>query len=240
MEVLLLALIGLPVGFALDSLVTRFASAPPDEEEAEPEPPMAMPEKLARGEAGSLVLTLEQPGHEWVRRLLITGATVGLFAIAGARYTDVSHLPIVTAYVCVLLVCASTDIISFRVPNAVTYPAILCALVVGAAMPDAQFLEVVAGGLLAGGVLLVPSIMTGGVGMGMGDVKLAAFAGLALGFENVVPAMLFMALSGGAVAALLLLTRARKKSEPIPYAPFISGGALLALLWQGAAFVDLV
>ena len=69
-----------------------------------------------------------------MRRLLITGATIGLFAIAGARYTDVSHLPIVTAYICVLLVCASTDILSFRVPNAVTYPAILGALVVGVAL----------------------------------------------------------------------------------------------------------
>jgi leader peptidase (prepilin peptidase)/N-methyltransferase len=106
-------------------------------------------------------------------------------------------------------------------------------------MPGADILEVIAGGALAGGVLFLPAIFTGGVGMGMGDVKLAAFVGLALGFAYTVPALLFMALGGGAVAVVLLVTGLRKRKEPIPYAPFISGGALAALLWQGTAFVAL-
>jgi prepilin signal peptidase PulO-like enzyme (type II secretory pathway) len=125
------------------------------------------------------------------------------------------------------------------VPNVITYPAIVGALVVGAAMPGADLPQVLAGGALAGGVLLLPSLFTGGVGMGMGDVKLAAFVGLALGFANVPAALLFMALTGGVVAVALLVTRIRKRREPIPYAPFISAGALAALLWQGTAFVDL-
>jgi len=107
-------------------------------------------------------------------------------------------------------------------------------------MPDTNLLSVIAGGALAGGVLLVPALFTGGVGMGMGDVKLATFSGLALGFVHAVPAMLFMALGGGAAAVVLLATGLRKRGEPIPYAPFISAGAIAALLWQGAAFVDLI
>ena len=146
---------------------------------------------------------------------------------------------IVTASVCVRRVCAGTDLISYRVPNVVTYPAIVGAIVVGALIPDADILEVLAGGALAGGVLLVPSLITGGLGMGMGDVKLAAFVGLAVGFTHAAPAMLIMAIGGGAVATFLLVTGLRKKGEPIPYAPFISAGGLAVLFWQGAAFVSL-
>ncbi len=249
---LYLALIGLVVGLALDAIIVQLAVPPDDEEEDTPQAelqdnafgevdaaePVAAGIVSVHAEAGSLVVGAE--GSGWLRRLLVVGATAGLFAAAAARYDSASHLAVITAYICVLTVCAATDALSYRVPNVVTYPAIVGALVVGAAMPGAAFFEVLAGGALAGGVLLVPALFTGGVGMGMGDVKLAAFIGLALGFAHVVPALVLMALAGGAAATLLLLSGRRKRSEPIPYAPFISLGALAALLWQGAAFVQLV
>ena len=42
-----------------------------------------------------------------------------------------------------------------------------------------------------------------------------------------------------AVAATLLVSGSRKRGEPIPYAPFISAGALVALLGAGASFTSL-
>jgi len=240
MLALVLGLIGLPAGLALDALVVRFAVPFEAEEDAEPgqEEPAAPARRLASAEAGSLVVH-DRPERAWARRLLIVAATAAFFAIAGARYDEPGHLALVTAYICVLLLCAATDLLSYRVPNAVTYPAIAGAFAVGATMPDTDLVEVIVGGAVAAGVLFLPALFTGGVGIGMGDVKLAAFVGLALAFPNVVPALLFMALSGGLAAALLLVTRLRKRGEPIPYAPFISAGALVALLWQGAAFVEL-
>lgn len=247
MAPLLLALIGLAAGLALDALVVRLAVHPdrgddePDElETPEPVPTfpaLHAPARPAGGETGSLVVA--SPVQVWTRRLVIVGTTAALFAVAGAQYDKASHLAIVTAYICVFVACAATDALSYRVPNVITYPAIVGAMFVGAVMPDADIKEVLGGGLLAGGVLLLPALFTGGVGMGMGDVKLAAFVGLALGFTNLVPALLFMSLLGGGAAALLLITGLRKRGEPIPYAPFIAAGALATLLWQGAAFVDL-
>jgi len=243
MIALLLAFVGLPVGLALDRIVLELAvPADMDEEDTIPskmKPPQAERRRPARAEAGSLVIDLDQPARDWARRLLIVAATVGLFATAGARYDEPAHLAIVTAYICVLIVCAATDLLVFRVPNVITYPAVLGALVIAAVMPDASLPSALAGAGLAGGALFLPAIVTGGPGMGMGDVKLAIFAGLALGFTFTVPALLVMALSGGGVAALLLITGARKRGEPIPYAPFIAAGALAALLSQGAAFVSL-
>ncbi len=253
MIVLLLALIGVLVGLGLDELIVRLAVEPEDEtepseeddEEAAPdatgEPSAEAPDAPAgaslQAEAGTLVV--EPDRSEWVRRTMVVGTTGGLFALAALRYDDLSHLALVTAYLCVLIVCGATDVISYRVPNVVTYPAIVGAVIVAAVMPGADFLEALAGGGLAAGVLLLPALFTGGVGMGMGDVKLAAFVGLTLGFRTVVLALIFMALAGGLAAALFLITRTRKRGEPIPYAPFISGGAAAAMLWVGTVFVEL-
>ncbi len=229
----LFIVIGLVVGVALDALIERLAWVP--EEPAVEESASGSQTLIA--EAGSLVI--EPASSSWRRRGVVMAATAGLFALTALRYDEPEHLALVTAYVSVLVVCAGTDLISYRVPNVITYPAIVGAIVVGAFMPGASLWDVLAGGAIAGGVLLVPALLTGGIGMGMGDVKLAAFVGLAVGFAFVAPAMLIMAIGGGIAAAFLLVTGLRKRGEPIPYAPFISAGGLGVLFWQGAAFMGL-
>jgi prepilin signal peptidase PulO-like enzyme (type II secretory pathway) len=51
--------------------------------------------------------------------------------------------------------------------------------------------------------------------------------------------MLIMAMSGGLAAAILLVTKLRGKGDPIPYAPFIAGGALVSMLISGTAFYSI-
>ena len=236
MLTLLMALIALPAGIVLDALIERLAVPFDDGEDGEEEAP-AIVTPFLHGEAGSL--TVERgPERTWRRRLLVVVATVCLFAMAANRYEG-GQLAVVSLYICALIICGATDLLTYRVPNLITYPAIAGAIAAGVFMPGANFLNVLFGGLLAGGVLLMPAIFTGGAGMGMGDVKLATFVGLAVGFTLVPPALLFMALGGGAVAAALLMSGLRKRGEPIPYAPFIVIGALVTLLWQGAAFASL-
>jgi len=238
MAAIQLALIGLPVGLVLDALITCLGVHKDDNDGSEDEASSA-PAALLSAERGAIVLD-ESPSIAWLRRAAVVATTSGLFAVAALRYGEPGHVAIVAMYIAVLIVCAGTDLRAYRVPNVVTYPAILFALAVGGTVHGAGTAEVLAGGALGAGVLLVPALLTGGAGMGMGDVKLLAFAGFALGFVHLVPAMLFMALGGGGIALLLLATGLRKRGQPIPYAPFISIGALIALLWQGTAFIDLV
>jgi len=70
-------------------------------------------------------------------------------------------------------------------------------------------------------------------GMGMGDVKLAALLGAALG-KSVVAALLGGLLAGAAFSILVLLREgmsARKKA--IAYGPFLALGGLVVLLVGG-------
>ena len=77
-------------------------------------------------------------------------------------------------------------------------------------------------------------------GMGGGDVKLMAGFGALLGDARIVPAALLAAASGGLMAAIYLAVRALarrvgsrgKASESIPYAPAITAGAWLALVFE--------
>lgn len=243
MTAIVMAVVGFAVGFVLDDLIARLAREPYQRAELD-EDDLRLKKDGARSldlssETGALAMPVLLTTRSWVRTAIVVAATAGLFAVVGRQYSgNVWDVTIVAAYVAVLVICTATDVLAYRVPNAITYPAILLALTLGLTLPDTNRLDVVAGGLLFGGLLFVPSILTGGA-MGMGDVKLAFFVGLALGLTFVVPAMLVMAISGGLAAALLLITRLRGKGDPIPYAPFIAGGMLLVLFLQGTAFRSL-
>ena len=67
--------------------------------------------------------------------------------------------------------------------------------------------------------------------MGWGDVKLAGLIGLATGFPGSLVALLLAILSGGVLAAILLLCGFKKRKDRLPFGPFLSVGALIALIW---------
>ncbi len=67
-------------------------------------------------------------------------------------------------------------------------------------------------------------------GLGSGDVKLSMLIGLMFGFPHVVWVLLVCVLVGGFTTTLLLLTHRGALKSRIPYAPFLSCGAIVALL----------
>jgi leader peptidase (prepilin peptidase)/N-methyltransferase len=242
LTVLLMALLGFIVGFGLDEAVARLAREPFERREADASPGDAHDEHHGLldlgGEAGSVALPWSLTGGSLFRRLLVVAATTTLFAAAGSRYDGHPWAMLVAAgYIAVLITCASTDIIAYRVPNTISYPAIVAALLIGLFTPGTDRASMGGGALLAGGLFLGCAILPGAP-MGMGDVKLALFIGLALGLLFVVHAMLIMALAGGAVATVLLFVKVlgRRNITYMFYAPFISIGAIAVMLLQGTVF----
>jgi prepilin signal peptidase PulO-like enzyme (type II secretory pathway) len=234
MQVILFALLGAVAGLLLEPLVVRLAVPATEEDTA---PSEEHPVTTSSGETGRVHLAaLVGEGPLW-RRPLFVAVTVAAFAAAAARYEQPEQAAVVSAYAAVLIACAATDLMAFRVPNVITYPAAGGALLAAALMPHGSFTEALTGGAVGAGLLLVIALISRG-GLGIGDVKLAGFAGLALGGPLILPALLLTSLAGGLVAAYLVL-RVRRRSLPIPYAPFIAGGTLAVLLWQGSAFASL-
>ena len=65
--------------------------------------------------------------------------------------------------------------------------------------------------------------------MGRGDTKLAIFIGLMSGFPSVFGALLIGILTGGAIAALLLVT-GRGRKTTFAYGPALAIGAVISLV----------
>ena len=74
-------------------------------------------------------------------------------------------------------------------------------------------------------------------GMGFGDIKMATLIGLVTGFPLVLVAILLAVVLGGLVAVVLLLLKLRGRKQAIPFAPFLSLGAIVAL-FHGTSLVD--
>jgi prepilin signal peptidase PulO-like enzyme (type II secretory pathway) len=82
--------------------------------------------------------------------------------------------------------------------------------------------------LISAGFLLILNLITKGNGMGMGDVKLAIFMGLFLGYPNIIVAF-YVAFILGAIygIGLIIFKKANKKSQ-VPFGPFLILGTLIS------------
>jgi len=65
--------------------------------------------------------------------------------------------------------------------------------------------------------------------MGWGDAILALFLGIILGWPEVLVALIIAFLSGGAVALILLFLKKKTMKSYLPFAPFLSFGALTVM-----------
>jgi leader peptidase (prepilin peptidase) / N-methyltransferase len=158
---------------------------------------------------------------------------LGVALRGGEAVEVVTGLLLVTALVPLVLI----DLEHRLLPNRITGPAAAALLVAALALDPGGVPERLAAAAAAGGVFLLAALAHPR-GMGMGDVKLAAVLGLALGRE--VAAALFVALLAGTLVGLAVIARkgAREgRKTAVPFGPFLALGAVVAL-FAGAAMVD--
>jgi prepilin signal peptidase PulO-like enzyme (type II secretory pathway) len=133
------------------------------------------------------------------------------------------------AFVFVLGIITAVDLEQMRVPNRIVLPAAAVALLWQLAFHRSDLGEVALAGAGAGLVFLVAFVATRGA-VGMGDAKLALLIGIVLG-SDVVTALFFATLAGAVGAVAILVRRGSEaRKAPMPYAPFLAAGAVIALL----------
>jgi prepilin signal peptidase PulO-like enzyme (type II secretory pathway) len=131
-------------------------------------------------------------------------------------------------FVAVLAALALKDLEERRIPNVVVLPATAVVLLAVAVLRPHHLVEALVAAAAAGAFLFVPSLLTRG-GVGMGDVKLAALLGAALGW-GVALALLLGSLAAS-VAGIVLLVRhgSAARKTAVPFAPFLVLGAVAAI-----------
>ncbi len=166
----------------------------------------------------------------WAAAAVAAALMAACFAVFGATLDAV-----VDASACVVLVAVTvTDLERRIIPNRVIVPALAAALVVQTALdPSPEWALAALGG---GGFFLVAALVYP-AGMGMGDVKLAAFLGAWLG-KSVVVALFAGSLLACIPSIALLVTKgSRARKIGLPFAPFLAAGGVVALFW-GDAVLD--
>ena len=173
-------------------------------------------------------------------------AAVGAAVAARDDYEQLAAVPAFLVFAAVLVAVSFIDIEHFLVPNRVLLAGTYVSaplLVIAAVVTDGGWDRLLRSALAvvaAGGVLLVLNLISPR-GMGMGDVKLAAFEGAFLGWLGWghVFLGLFLGFLLGSVGGLtLILLRLRTRRDHIPFAPFLAAGALLAVV-LGDALLDI-
>jgi len=86
-------------------------------------------------------------------------------------------------------------------------------------------------GSLLGAFIIILIILISRGGMGAGDYKLMAVIGLFLGYKKIILVFFFAVIIGGIFAAFLLMFKSKERKSAIPFGPFISTAALIALFY---------
>jgi len=171
-----------------------------------------------------------EPGAVRVPRFLAWAVTGALAVGCALAFESTAEAAIGAAGCAVLVIVTVTDLERRIVPNRVVGPAWVAALAAQTIRDPG--IEWIGASLAAGGFFLLFALVYP-AGLGMGDVKLAAFLGAWLGWPVLV------ALSAGtllavvpAVGILLLKGRSGRKIA-IPFAPFLSAGGVFGLFLGG-------
>jgi leader peptidase (prepilin peptidase)/N-methyltransferase len=167
-------------------------------------------------------------------------ATAVLFAAAALRFGSDWALPAYLVFFAALVAVTVIDLEHYIVPNRivlatlfVSVPLLAVAALLGRDWSSLR--TALLGSVAAGAALLVINLISP-KGMGMGDVKLALVLGLFLGWINLGHVVLgiFLGFLLGALGGVLLIAlKLRTRSDHVPFAPFLAGGAALAVLVGG-------
>lgn len=129
-----------------------------------------------------------------------------------------------------LLIISFIDIDHYRIPD----PLIIIGLGAGIAfhifIPFQPIINSLLGFVTGGGVLFLIALLSRG-GMGGGDIKLGTLIGLFLGWKLVLLSLFLAAFFASAAGISLMIIKKKSRKDPIPFGPFLSIGAFIALLW---------
>ncbi len=127
-----------------------------------------------------------------------------------------------------LLVITFIDLDHQIIPDAITLPGMVVGLAASGFLLPTGLASALLGLFLGGGLFYAVAVLSRG-GMGGGDIKLIAMIGSFLGWKGTLLTILTGALAGSVVGLFLMAFYGKDRKFPVPFGPFLSMGALIAL-----------
>jgi len=162
---------------------------------------------------------------------LVEALTAVLFAaIVAVHFDDTPRLVLGAVLVAFLVPLTLIDLDLRLLPDKLTAPGAVLAIVLGSALDPGGEVERLIAAAAACAFFFVAWYVRPG-GMGFGDVKLAAVLGLFLGRS--VAVAVFAALIAGVLVGAVIMSRkgvAEGRRTAVPFGPFLALGGVLAVL----------
>lgn len=156
---------------------------------------------------------------------LLTGI---LYGIVFFRFGYTTQTIIMCALASILIVASMIDFDIMEIPNRLNILIIVLGIV-SIATQTLSINERIIGFFIVSVPTLLIAILTKG-GIGGGDIKLLASAGLLLGYKNILVATFIGVMIGGIVGMIKLIKYKQRKQE-MPLGPYLSIGIMIAALY---------
>ncbi|QTL98551.1 prepilin peptidase [Iocasia frigidifontis] len=137
--------------------------------------------------------------------------------------------------ICILIVCSLIDLQYKIIPNKLTYPALITALISSIFLNHISLMGSLTGILVPGGLFLLLALLYG-KGLGMGDVKLVAVIGAVIGWQFTLIGIFLASLIGSITGLVLMIAGIMDRKTRIPFAPFIGLGTIISLFYGEELF----
>ncbi len=142
-------------------------------------------------------------------------------------------LPLMLTWI--LIALAFIDLDHQLLPDLITLPGIWLGLIASTftlfTSPGEAIIGASAGYLSLWLIFHLFYLLTGKKGMGYGDFKLMALAGAWLGWQALPLVILLAATSGSLVGVTLILSGRQRRSQPIPFGPFLAAAIWITMVW---------
>jgi leader peptidase (prepilin peptidase)/N-methyltransferase len=170
-------------------------------------------------------------GEKIPKRYFIVEVLTGVLFLFAFKYTGVSlKLLPVLFMISVLVGVSFIDVENKIIPNKIIYPSFLIGLALVLISSGFHGLTQALLGFFVGGLILLGIAVAKPHGMGLGDVKLAAFTGLFFGLKILI--VLFLSfLVGSVVSVILLILKLKTRKDVIPFGQFIGIAAVTVVFW---------
>lgn len=134
-----------------------------------------------------------------------------------------------------LIVIAFIDIDTMLIPDQLSLPLVWLGLILSLQHvfvdPQQAILGAVIGYLILWSIFHLFRLLTGKEGMGYGDFKLLAAAGAWLGPKSLLLILVLSSIAGAVIGITQMALLRHKKSQPIPFGPYLAIGTWIALMY---------
>ena len=161
--------------------------------------------------------------------------TAASFVVLYGRFSLSFQWLTACIFSCCLIALCFIDLFHQILPDEITLPGLVLALVYAVFRPDMTLRQSLVGAVSGAGFLLAVYgaylIVRKKEGLGLGDVTMMLFVGAYLGWRGSALTLVLASFAGALVGVFLIVVRKRDAQYALPFGTFLAPAAFIALVW---------